>query len=380
MSPNSELKVPIVAFNRKTSTIQIVLVKRVMIHQVMPLHHASTIAALLMVAAVALTSGCADTPNNSKKKAVSDQAKDPDALFSDEEIPDSGILSGTAGKTTKASTRPKSPSWSVPGSPQTASQVSATADDPSPAPADTVAKVDSKSTTSKSSAKEDRRWGIILQTFSGEDHAQLAEAACVQLRRRYPLLAEAFVREKANGSVVMVGRFTGTDDPAAKPLVKEVQALTDGNDRPFARSFLTRVDTARTGAMGAFDLRRARLANPTARTLYSVEVAVWSDFGSGEISVDEIRRKAEAFTAQLRAQGLPAFYNHDDDRRMSIVTIGIFGENAYNAKTTLYSDEVEAIKKRFPKLLVNGEDLLRPVRKGSKETTPETTLLVEVPR
>ena len=65
---------------------------------------------------------------------------------------------------------------------------------------------------------------------------------------------------------------------------------------------------------------------------------------------------------------------------MSIVTIGIFGENAYNAKTTLYSDEVEAIKKRFPKLLVNGEDLLRPVRKGSKETTPETTLLVEVPR
>jgi len=178
----------------------------------------------------------------------------------------------------------------------------------------------------------------------------------------------------------MVGRFTGTDDPAAIPMVKQVQALTDGNERPFARSFLSRVDTARVGPLGAFDLRRARLANPNARTLYSMEVAVWSDFGSGEITLEEIRRKAEAYTAQLRAQGLPAFFHHDDDRRMSMVTVGLFGEDAYDAKTTLYSDEVMAIKKRFPKLKVNGEDLLKPIRKGSQETVAEKTVMIEVPR
>lgn len=350
--------------------------------------HPTPPVALLMSAVVVLTAGCADTQKNSKKVPVSQgsasqEAKDPEALFSDEEIGDSSantILTGTAGKTTKSSARAKSPTWSVPGSPQTTPKISPSVEESTSVAAEPVAKTDSKATASKPSAKEDRRWGIILMTFSGEDHAQLAEAACVQLRRRYPVLIDAFVREKSNGSVVMVGRFTGTDDPTAKPLVKEVQALTDGNDRPFARSFLSRIDTARTGPMGAFDLRRARLANPTARTLYSVEVAVWSDFGSGEITVDEIRRKAEAYTARLRAQGLLAFYNHDDDRRMSIVTIGLFGEDAYNAKTTLYSDEVEAIKKKFPKLLVNGEDLLRPIRKGSQETIPETTLLVEIPR
>ena len=332
---------------------------------------------------VASTFGCANTPKNSKKTALSEESNDPDALFSDNGIAnseESGILAGTTGKTTKSTATGKSPNWSVPGSPQTAAQPTAAIEEPISVPSKVGAKTNSQSGDSKSATKEDRRWGIILLSFSGDDHAQLAQASCVQLRRKYPVLVDAFVREKSNGSVVMVGRFTGTDDPAAKPMVKQVQALTDGNDRPFARSFLTRVDTARTGQMGAFDLRRARLANPNTRTLYSIEVAVWSDFGSGEITVEEIRRKAEAYTAQLRAQGLPAFFNHDDDRRMSIVTIGIFGEDAYDSKTMLYSDDVMAIKKRFPKLMVNGEDLLKPIRKGSQETVPETTLMVEIPK
>lgn len=332
---------------------------------------------------IASTFGCANTPKNSKKKALSEESNDPNALFSDNAIAngeENGILAGTAGKTTKSTATGKSPSWSVPGSPQTVAQPTAAIEEPISVPAKVGAKANSQSSDSKVAKNEDRRWGIVLLSFSGDDHAQLAEAACVQLRRKYPLLTESFVREKSNGSVVMVGRFTGTDDPAAKPMVKQVQALTDGNDRPFAKSFLSRVDTARTGPMGAFDLRRARLANPNARTLYSMEVAVWSDFGSGEITLEEIRRKAEAYTAQLRAQGLPAFFHHDDDRRMSMVTVGLFGEDAYDAKTTLYSDEVMAIKKRFPKLKVNGEELLKPIRKGSQETVAEATLMIEVPR
>lgn len=349
----------------------------------MIVHTPSVRVGFLLCATIALAVGCADTPKKPKKTAVSQESNDPDALFSDTEITNSeenGIMAGTAGKTTKSVTSAKSPTWSVPGSPQAISQPPTQIEEAPPPSAKLVREKKSSGEDSKATAKEDRRWGIILLTFSGDDHQQLAEASCVQLRRKYPLLADAFVREKSNGSVVMVGRFTGTDDPAAKPMVKQVQALIDGNDRPFARSFLTRVDTARIGPMGAFDLRRARLANPNSRSLYSIEVAVWSDFGSGEITVEEIRRKAEAYTTQLRAQGFPAFFHHDDDRRMSIVTVGLFGEEAYDAKTTLYSDEVNAVKKRFPKLMVNGEELLKPVRKGSQETVPETSLMVEVPR
>lgn len=337
----------------------------------------------LLCAIIALAVGCADTTKKSKKTAVSEETKDPNALFSDTEIIDSEentILAGTAGKTTKSVTTAKSPTWSVPGSPQVVSQAPAQIEETPTQSAKLVGEKKSSSEDSKATAKDNRRWGIVLLTFSGDDHQQLAEASCVQLRRKYQLLADAFVREKSNGSVVMVGRFTGTDDPAAKPMVKQVHALIDGNERPFARSFLTRVDTGRAGPMGAFDLRRARLANPNSRSLYSIEVAMWSDFGSGEITVEEIRRKAEGYTTQLRAQGFPAFFHHDDDRRTSIVTVGLFGEEAYDAKTTLFSEEVNAVKKRFPKLLVNGEELLRPVRKGSQETVPEKSLLVEVPR
>jgi len=325
--------------------------------------------------------GCGETPKNSKKKALSQETTDPDALYSGEVIGEDGDTSnfgGTAGKTTAAVAAAAKPTWAMPGSPQTTVQPKAPAEEPV-APHG-VAPGAATATTAKSSAKDDRRWGIILLTFSGEDHFALAEAACAQLRQRYPLLKNAFARARSNGSVVMVGRFTGPTDLAAKPLVKEVQALVDGNDRPFARSFLSRVEAARAGSTGAFDLRRAREANPEARSLFSLEVAVWSDFGSGEISLEEIRKQAEAYTKRLRAQGFLAFYNHDDDRRMSIVTIGLFGANAYDAKTMLYSDEVDALKKKFPKLLVNGEELRRQIQKGSQETTPEGSLLVEVPR
>lgn len=223
------------------------------------------------------------------------------------------------------------------------------------------------------------RWGVLLLSFTGEEHLESAKAACRQLRQRYPLLKDSYVREKPNGSVVLVGRFHAVDDPAAKPLAKQVQALQDGDERPFARSFLTRVEPAKRGSSGALELRRLREENPDVRELYSLEVAVWSDFGSGEISLEEIRRQAESHTKKLRAQGYLAFYQHDDDKRMSMVTVGAFGKDAYDAKTMVYSDEVEAIRKNFPKLLVNGEELLRPVMRGSKEVTPERPILILVP-
>lgn len=220
----------------------------------------------------------------------------------------------------------------------------------------------------------------MLLSFTGEDHALLADAACINVRGRYPKLGKAFVRERSSGSVVAIGHFAGPSDPAVKPMLDELHAVVDGATRPFARAMLTRLQTSSESAMGAFDLRRARQANPNARALYSVEVAVWSDFGSKEISLENIRKNAEDHTKKLRTQGFTAFFHHDDDRQMSIVTIGLFGPDAYNAQTMLYSSEVEAIKKKFPKLLVNGEELRRPIRKGSQETVADASLLIEVPR
>ncbi|MSR29281.1 MAG: hypothetical protein EXS03_06885 [Phycisphaerales bacterium] len=265
---------------------------------------------------------------------------------------------------------PKSAAWSVPGAPQIGQRKAPPPTDESPAAKDPT----------PPAAGDDRRWSVLLMSFTGDDHRQLAITACEQIRKRHPTLAEAFVRTKTKGSVVVVGRFKSPKDPEAKPTLKNAQSVVDGGVRPFARAMLTRWESSRDQNPGPLDLRHARVINPEARRLYSMEVAVWSDFGSAELSVEEIRKKAEAHTRQLRTQGIEAYYFHDDDKRMSIVTIGVFGEDAYNPQTMLYSDAVEAVKKRYPNLLVNGEELMRLKRPGSSETTPEQTLLVEVPQ
>ncbi len=339
------------------------------------------VASIAFATAVVASASCSPEPQNSKKNNLSKVASDPDALFADESITDVAADGAAGAPPTKqlgAVTKKKSPTWTVPGAPQTAPQA------PPPVEAEpsehSARKGPAPQPDTDQPSSNAGRWSIVLLSFTGEDHSQLAHAACVNIRGRYPSLAKAFTRERSSGSVVVVGHFSGPGDRAVKPLLDQVHAMVDGATRPFARAMLTRLETSKESAMGAFDLRRARQANPTARSLYSVEVAVWSDFGSNEISLETIRTNAESHAKRLRTQGLIAFFHHDDDRRMSIVTIGLFGPDAYNAQTMLYSSEVEAIKKKFPKLLVNGEELRRPIRTGSQETVADTSFLIEVPR
>jgi hypothetical protein len=223
-----------------------------------------------------------------------------------------------------------------------------------------------------------------LATFTGDGHRQAADQARMSIVRQYPALSDAYVRSNTSGSVVMVGRFTGLDDPSAKPRVKAVQEIQDTRGaRPFARAILSRLDTSRrSGPPAANDLRSARAMKPGNSTLYTLQVGIWSDFGSGEVSPDEIRRSAEGYCARLRSQGHAAFYYHDEDRRMSIVTVGVFGPEAYDARTTLFSPEVDALMAKFPVMLVAGEELLvrSDPRDPKSRMVPQRPMLVEVPR
>lgn len=202
--------------------------------------------------------------------------------------------------------------------------------------------------------------------------------------RQYPVLSDAYVKSNSSGSVVMVGRYTGLDDPAAKPRVKAVQEIQDARGgRPFARAILSRLEgSRRTGPLSPSDLRSARAMKPGNSTLYTLQVAIWSDFGSGEVSPEEIRRSAEGYCARLRSQGHAAFYYHDEDRRMSIVTVGVFGPEAYDARTTLFAPEVDELMRKFPVMLVAGEELLvrTDPRDPNSKMLPQKPMLVEVPR
>lgn len=227
-------------------------------------------------------------------------------------------------------------------------------------------------------------WAVMLATFTGDGHRQAADQARARIVRTYPSVSDAYVRTNSSGSVVLVGRFSGLDDPAAKPRVKAVQEIQDANGaRPFGRAILTRMESSRPAAApGPNDLRNARALKPGKSVLYTLQVAVWSDFGSTEVSMDEVRRSAEGYCMRLRAQGHLAFYFHDDDRRMSIVSVGVFGPDAYDQRTRLFSAEIDELMAKFPVMLVAGEEIL--IREDPYDPkgkmVPQRPVLVEVPR
>ena len=229
---------------------------------------------------------------------------------------------------------------------------------------------------------EHASWGVLLATVTGAESRANAMSIREQVIRRYPALKDAYVRSIPHGSVVLVGRFDGVQDPAAQAQLKLVKETMDGNVRAFPRAMLTRLGAnAAQGPPGPNDLRIVRQSRPT-QTLYTLQVAVWSAFGTDEVKMSDIKRSAENYCRQLRSEGNEAYYFHDFDTKTSTVTIGVFGTDAYDSKSTLYAPEVDAVMRKFPKHLVNGEELLVPLdpAKPQGKTMPQAPRLVEIPQ
>jgi len=224
-------------------------------------------------------------------------------------------------------------------------------------------------------------WAIVLGTFSGEDHETAARDACEKLGERIPELRGAVVKSTPRGSMILWGSYAGPEDPAARKEVERMKAYEYKGARPFASAMLVRPEVTRKPPSGPNDLRNLRRRFPKTDPLYTLQVAAWADF-DGTKKLEEIRRSAEAHAAQLRAKGYEAWFNHDDDLKMSVVTVGAFGNDAYDPRSTLYSREVSDVLKKFPQHLVNGEPLLirtDPKNPRSAEF-PQQAYLVQVPR
>lgn len=223
-------------------------------------------------------------------------------------------------------------------------------------------------------------WGVVLATFTGDGHRQTAESFRLDVARRFPELAAAYAVPRADGTAVLVGHFAGPTESAARSTLQQVKALSDGRQQAFPRAMLSRTE-ASAAPMGRFDLRQVRRRFNGPEELYTVQVAVWGDFGSSQLSLATIHSAAEKYTNELRQRGVSAFYHHDDDRKLSIVTVGIFDSKAYDPRSTLYSAEVEATMKQFPVHLMNGEQLLLQTDPNNpSKMEPQRCRLVEIPK
>jgi hypothetical protein len=232
---------------------------------------------------------------------------------------------------------------------------------------------------------EPTRWGVVLATFTDDGHPQMAKAACERLAETYNALKGCYVKSTDRGSVVFFGHFAGPKDDDARSALEMVKALSpDGRARPFARAYLSRARSSSDQGRSPNDLRAAaKRKMPGVAPVFTFQVAMWSDFESKTLSQDEIERRAEEHCKSLRGRGAEAYVHHDEDKHMSIVTVGVFDSTAYDPRSTLFSPEVERLFKQYPVMLVNGEQLLIPPPRGAAPGTPpapQTCVLIEVPK
>ena len=225
-------------------------------------------------------------------------------------------------------------------------------------------------------------WTIVLATFPSKTGAMAAaDRMAEQLGTLAPDLSDVWVHSTRGGAMVLSGHYDSAGSPAAQADLRRIKRTLIGEQPAFAQAMLTRVRLrTMTARLDPYALMSVRLRYPNRTPLYTLEVGIWSDFESGELSLDEIHLKAEAQTRQLRSQGFEAYFYHDDDKRMSSVTVGVFDHNAIDSRSGLFSPALQQLMDRFPAHLVNGEELLEPidgrdVRRGTRVQKPTPVLI-----
>ena len=233
-------------------------------------------------------------------------------------------------------------------------------------------------------------WTLVLSTFTDPGHAEAAQRMVSELHKIAPQVTGTRVHTNSKGSMVVFGSYTGRDDPSAKADEERLKAVMYQGHQVFNRIMLAPLDTrAQQGQLHPYDLLSARRAHPNVDPLYTLDIGIWmanDDPKLGEkITFTEVKRKAEAYATQLRAQKYEAYFYHDEANKRSIVTVGLFDRRAINSVSGLYSDEVTDLVKKFPVRLANGEPMYQPIYKPTHDNRaligkqPQTPVLVLVP-
>ena len=227
------------------------------------------------------------------------------------------------------------------------------------------------------------RYGICVATFSNDAHRAEGNEYIRRLGMLLPAISEELsLYSETDKSMVLYGNFNGWNDPLVRDATQQLRAIRIQGQQIFETPILTEVIPPRDpSSIDPFELLFLRVNYPEARTLYTVEIAVWGDFESGELPPERRRSIAEEYARSLRSAGHQAWFHHDELKQMSTVTIGVFDHRAIDAASGIRSPAVERVVEQFPRRLINGEPLMVPVIRGDpgSGTRPQKPILVEVP-
>jgi hypothetical protein len=227
-------------------------------------------------------------------------------------------------------------------------------------------------------------WTIVLATFPSEAGARAAADNMMrQLQTLAPQLDELWVHSAGSGSMVVSGRYDSVENPDAQAALHRIKAVEIQGQPAFARAMLTRVKVRPVGlATHPLSLMSVRLRYPNLDPLYTLEVGIWGDFESGLLTLKQIHEKAEMQTRELRNRGFEAYFYHDNDKRLSVVSVGVFDRTAIDARSGMYGPALQSLMDQFPAHLVNGETLLEPIdgRDASRGTRVQKPMPVLIPK
>lgn len=215
----------------------------------------------------------------------------------------------------------------------------------------------------------DGAWAIALAFYSGAQHRAIA-------MENAPIIAQQSgrtdlrVRSLERGSVIVAGTYRGPGDPNAMAELERLKGIAVGDARPFASAYLAPpvTDSVDARQVGEFDLRGAKARFGEKNAVYTLEFTLYNEGGARDY-----RSAAERTVLQLRGEGETAFYYHGN--HSSVVTLGLFGDDAIDPRTNRYSPAVDALQRRFKFAMVNDEKAPVPGQPG----TFHATKLVRVP-
>jgi hypothetical protein len=208
-------------------------------------------------------------------------------------------------------------------------------------------------------AKQDQ-FAIVVATFTGDASRSSAVASMKVLSQQYPTLGRGLtVRDRSRGTALSFGNYTGYQDPLAKKDMGVLKAMTTPQGKPlFGQVLLLKFKQPRNwNNLHPHDLWSVRKQYPKIVPIFTLEVAVWGDFESGQFPIDRRHATAEQYASALRAKGFEAYFLHNDSGELSSVTVGLFGPDAVDPETGFYAPEVDALLSRFPEYLVNGHSI-----------------------
>ena len=210
------------------------------------------------------------------------------------------------------------------------------------------------------SAKRADQFSIVVATFTGTASKDSAIASMRALAQQYPTLGRGLnIRDRARSTALTFGLYEGYQDPKAKKDMSVLRAMKAADGKQlFGQVLLLKFKPPRDwNALHPHDLWTVRRQYPTMVPLFTLEVAVWGDFESGQFPESRRHAAAQRYAGELRQRGFEAFFHHNDDIELSSVTVGLFGPSAIDPETGFYSAEVESLLSRFSERLVNGQQM-----------------------